>query len=217
MNICTRFKEARDKKGYTQKVLSEIANVEQQTISNIENNPHVQPKALNLLRLVRALDTTIEWIVLGEKPATYNLSKKELFRGIPVITWEEAGKSRNLSNNIKLSEDTEMLPNFCNAGVNSFSLIIKGDQMNANPGVRESFVEGDKIIIDPDVQHQNGDFVIARLKQSEEAFFKQYFYEDGRHYLTSLNPKLSNTIELNDDLEIVGVYVGLLRQRTRKT
>lgn len=191
-----------EEKGFSQAAYAEKVGISQPALNQILQGGTDKPRKIK--RMADVLGVSAAYLQYGDENFAI---PKEKFLGIPVITWELAATSPSVSN-LKLSGDTEMLYNYCNAGVNSFALTITTDQMNANPGVTASFVKGDKIIIDPDVKQVNGDFVLAKSKASQKAIFKQYFTENDKHYLKSLNPALSNVLENADEFEIIGVCVG---------
>lgn len=49
------------------------------------------------------------------------------------------------------------------------------------------FLENTLLIVDGDLDPQNGDFVIIALKENEDAIFKQVFYDGADIYLKPLN------------------------------
>lgn len=208
--LADRLAYIMDKQNLKQEQLAKDTGVAQQTISKLLKGKIKNPECIEDLSY--ALNCSAGWLRFGEKSNVGQIEYVD--QRIPVLSWEDIGNPCNDIINL-IHKETEMLPNIFNTGRNSYALTIQDDSMNPNPGVTNSFMEGDKIVIEPDMKHKSGDFVIARLKTSNEAFFKQYFYEDGKHYLASLNPKLNRSMEVNEDIEIVGVYVGMVRKHKK--
>ena len=62
------IKNAREKKGYNQKQLSELLNVSQPTVSDWECG-RKSPTRKNLVALAELLECSIDYLLLGERPA----------------------------------------------------------------------------------------------------------------------------------------------------
>ncbi|WP_254789119.1 LexA family protein [Azotobacter beijerinckii] len=72
-------------------------------------------------------------------------------------------------------------------GPRAFVLKIDGISMY-NPGGPVSFADGDHVVIDPDVDPLPGDFVAARLANSNRVTFKRLRQDEGEWYLEAINP-----------------------------
>ncbi len=86
----------------------------------------------------------------------------------------------------------------------AFWLKVAGDAMTAPVGT--SVPEGMLILVDPDLDAEPGKLVIARLRGSEEAFFRQWVEEGGQRYLKPLNPTYPKIL-FTEDYSIIGVVV----------
>jgi len=63
----TRLRDARDRKFWTQRDLSEATGVMEATISRIENGKYRRrPTKETLVKLATALDISLEWLAFGE-------------------------------------------------------------------------------------------------------------------------------------------------------
>jgi SOS-response transcriptional repressor LexA len=80
------------------------------------------------------------------------------------------------------------------------------------------FQPGDKVIIDPEVKPQPGDFVVAKRDDDEEATFKKYRVrnqdEDGRSVI-ELTPLNSDWPTLMIDQDNPGNIVGTMVEQRR--
>ena len=86
------------------------------------------------------------------------------------------------------------------SGKHSFWLQVVGDSMTAPTG--QSIPEGALILVDPDVQAENGSLVVAKIGDS--VTFKKLVRDAGKAFLKPLNPSYPVT-ELTGDHQIVGV------------
>jgi transcriptional regulator with XRE-family HTH domain len=62
-----RLKEARERKGLTQKQLSELVHVSDKAISNWENGTH-EPKLAEFETIADATDANLAWLLAGQEP-----------------------------------------------------------------------------------------------------------------------------------------------------
>lgn len=103
-------------------------------------------------------------------------------RKVPVVSWATAGLAHDygdLCNQLEEFVDTEC------RDPNSFALILEGDSMEPR------FLAGDRVVFAPNSEPRNGNFVVARLKESHGVMFKRFRRsgpEGQRIILESLNP-----------------------------
>lgn len=76
--IGQRIKEARREKGWSQDKLSEVIDVSPVYISRVERGS-TQINLNRLVQLANALDTSIEYLIIGTVPNTQNYLNKELY------------------------------------------------------------------------------------------------------------------------------------------
>nr|WP_274605082.1 S24 family peptidase [Pantoea agglomerans] len=125
---------------------------------------------------------------------------------VPVISYVQAGvwshecDARNLEGNIDYVFSTG------NFSQGTFALKIKGKSMEPD------FVEGDLILIDPELSPQPGDYVVAKNGE-DEATFKKYrargVTEDGKEIfeLVPLNEDFAVRSSAKEKFNIIGVLV----------
>jgi SOS-response transcriptional repressor LexA len=88
-------------------------------------------------------------------------------RPIPLISYVQAGVWTDVVDNYAPGDADEFLLTDLELSGNAFALEIKGDSMLTE------FKPGDRVIIDPAVAPQPGDFVVAKNGE-DEATFKKY-------------------------------------------
>ena len=88
----------------------------------------------------------------------------------------------------------------------TFALRVKGDSM-----VDENMVDGDIVIIERSATAENGESVVVRINQ-ETVTMKKLFIEKGGIRLQPANPGHDPIYITNDQIEILGIVTGVLRQ-----
>lgn len=158
--------------------------------------------------MAKILNINPSWILFGKVNYEIKSEQKRLLvrENIPVVSWTQAGQSCD-------EEDLRETHHFIDSNQLSdyaFALIIEGDSMSAPLGSKHTFPEGTHLIIDPKKEYKNKDFVLARMKSTHEALFKQYINEAGQAFLKSLNPAYP-PILINDDIEICGTLCATIK------
>lgn len=100
-------------------------------------------------------------------------------RQLPVLGLASAGK---LMENIQEANVREYVIAPGPTGPKAFALRIEGISMEPR------FQEGDKIVIDPDLEWKNGDYVFAIRTSDNHGTFKQLRCDEGEMYLCATNP-----------------------------
>lgn len=97
-------------------------------------------------------------------------------------------------------------------GPNAFVLRIEGFSMH-NPNDPVSFTDGDKVVIDPSKEAKSGDFVVAKLTNSDAVTFKRLRHEDGQWYLEAINPDWKpRYIHITEEWHICGRAMWKVQQ-----
>ena len=91
----------------------------------------------------------------------------------------------------------------------SYWLIVDGHSMTAHQGSGISFPEGMLILIDPNREYTNGNFVVAYCNEKQQTTFKKISIEPEGTFLVPLNPDpIYKRINISDEFcQIVGVAV----------
>lgn len=143
---------------------------------------------------------------VSESIARYANGNKvdDIFRGCPVITFEQAGLEHN--------DATEWMPCPVKHGKRTYILQVKGESM-FSPSGSKSFKTGDYIFVDPDRMPENGSLVIAKNTVEKEATFKQLIIDGGKCYLKALNRDWPERIvQIDGSTRICGVVICKLEQ-----
>ena len=104
----------------------------------------------------------------GTTAATMNTPPGSNARPVPVVDYITAGNWDTVTDPYPTGRGMEALMTERRISANTFALVVRGTSMEPE------FREDDKVIINPDVTPQPGDFVVAKLLEEEEATLKKY-------------------------------------------
>lgn len=161
-----------------------------------------EPKGESLVRLAKFFDVSEGYLVYGTELANTEKVSSTL-KGIPILSWVQAGMFTESIDHKILESADEWVQSAVRTSDNSFALRVRGDSMY-NPNGMPSIPEGAIIIVDPDLQPENGKIVVARLDGSDEATVKKLVIDGPQKYLVPLNPRWDH-IPINGNCSIVGV------------
>lgn len=189
-------------------------------------------EASNLTTTAKLLSVVPHWLATGEGPRTLQLEAHARARSsatadianttpavitgqrVPVLSSVQAGKWREIVDVYAMGGADSYLMACEPVGKHGFALTVEGDSMTPD------FQPGDTIFINPELQPNPGDFVVARNHKAE-ATFKRYrprgLNAAGIEYF-ELVPLNENHPTLRSDLtaiEIIGVVVEHRRSLRR--
>jgi SOS-response transcriptional repressor LexA len=151
----------------------------------------------------------------GREPFDQNVAPAPTeVRRIPIISYVQAGMMTEAFDPFVMGDGFETITTDLNLSGSAFGLIIKGTSMEPE------FKAGDKVIIDPAVSPQPGDFVVAK-NTDEEATFKKYRPRgtnergDMEFELVPLNDDFPTLHSERDHLHVIGVMVEHRKYRRR--
>lgn len=212
--IGQRIRALRRSKKLTQVQLAKIAGVSSPAVTEWEKDSYL-PKAASLDAIANKFGVTTEYILTGKgDPEAMQKGHSNVIpvspRMAPVLSWVQAGTMTNVES-VDMSQVEEWLP-LPDECTNCFYLKVQG--VSNSP----DFIEGDYILIDPDVYYSDvlsGDMIVVR--KFEDATFKKLVIEtDGARYLQALNPEFKpNIIPLDEDCHFVGQVVDCVRYTYR--
>lgn len=130
---------------------------------------------------------------------------------VPLISWVQAGDWVGVVDNYAPGVGEELIPTTIPVKRHTYALRVKGDSMT-NPNGWPSFPEGMIIIVEPEFDHEPGDFVIVK-NGDNEATFKQLVKDGTDWLLKPLNPRYPIKL-MPADATICGVvrgYGGIIR------
>lgn len=204
-----RIKERRKALKLTQMDLSRrMQGVSHAAISQWENDT-TKPNAENLLDLSTILNCEFGWLLRGSPNSSKSLSVIPYSpideMKLPIYDWQSLDKLKECDTTQLVDLTREYIMADFKKSKNAFGLKIKDDSMSPE------FKIGDVIIIDPDVEPQAGEFVIA--KYGDEFIFRKFkldndnSMESNNFILIPLNDDYGRLHSINVDLLIIGTMV----------
>lgn len=170
-------------------------------------------------QIAKALRCSVDWLATGIGPKDQGSSTKimvdpsqvaSIVRFVPLISAIQAGMWTEIVDHLAPGDAEEMIACHKNIGKHGFALKIKGKSMEPD------FKEGDLVLIDPDLQPNPGDFVVAKNSE-EEATFKRYrprgMNDKGEFYfeLVPLNEDFETMRSDRQSIQIIGVAIDHIR------
>lgn len=161
--------------------------------------------------LIEAIEKAFPgWLnLVDDRESASNLLPGPPLRGrVPVISWASAGQWEEIVDNSQPGQADDWIDTDAPIKRHTFALTVKGDSMEPD------FPNGSCIIVEPESQAENGDYVVVRQNGSE-ATFKQLVKDGSRVYLKPINPRYP-ILEMALDAEICGVVVEVVNRRRLK-
>lgn len=155
-------------------------------------------------------ETDLKKHLIAETPSEF---KRELpnKNTAPLISWVQAGELCATIDNYAPGDAEEWIGTSKQYSKSAFALRVNGDSMT-NPQSSTSITHGSIIIVDPEIQYENGYIVVAKFGEGEqEATLKKYVIEPPNRYLEPLNQKY-DPIKITEDCIIIGVVTETINR-----
>ena len=219
--LSDRLKQAMAASGIKQADLARACKVKPPSIHGWLNNKSKFLRGENLLLAAKALGVSQTWLATGEGSMhvvakSSNIAPAAIGRTqIPLIDYVQAGMWTEVSNPYEAGDGSEFLLTDLELSASAFALEIKGNSM------APEFNPGDRVIIDPDVTPQAGDYVVAK-NGGEEATFKKYRlrgHNDQGDEVFELIPLNEDYAPMRSDqqpIQIVGTMVEHRKYRKKR-
>lgn len=120
---------------------------------------------------------------------------------VPLLGWVAAGRP------VDLCEQRESVAVPANmVRKNTYALRVRGDSM-----IDDNIQDGDVIIIEKRETAENGQSVVAMIN-GEQVTLKRFYVESDGIRLQPANSQMSPIHLRNDDVQILGIVTGVIRQ-----
>ena len=209
MDIAGRLRAKMADAELNESQLGKKSAVPQPTINRILSGESESPRMSTIGKLAKALKVSPEWLMYGTGEEAFD-SNIETATGpnryyeYPEVSWVQAGVAAEAMVLFSVGDFVAMHPSDAWAGPNGFWLKVRGPSMTSSNGM--SFSEGMLILVAPGSDVESGQYVVAKLTDTNEATFKQFIWDSGKAYLKPLNPAFP-TVEVDDTWSVVGRVV----------
>jgi SOS-response transcriptional repressor LexA len=201
MSIHQLIRERRKALGLSQAKLAVLCGVTRTNVTQWETEGGTAPNREKQPLVASVLGLTVAQLMGGSE----NVQEGPEVRGrVPLISAVQAGNYKMHVDNLHPGDgEGERISTTVPVKRHTFALRVSGDSMEPE------FKEGAILIVEPDMDAQPGDFVIAK-NGDEETTFKQLMQDGGDWYLKPLNPRYP--IKPLGKASIVGVVRAVERR-----
>lgn len=171
-------------------------------------NAESLPRPAILQDLAKFLRVDAVWLQLGIKPSeggdsTYlrEIRRKNTH---PLISWIIAGQWEESVDPYSIDGIKDWFESDAHVMGKAFWLKVEGDSMTSMVGT--SIPNGSLVLIDTGRKAVNGNLVIAKLFNANEATFKKLITDAGQKFLKPLNPSFP-LIPIDENCKFIGVAI----------
>lgn len=219
MSVGTEIRKRRKALGWTLEELAGRVDSDTGNLSRIERGRQGANDEL-LRKIARALGCGIADLYAATEGVSNVVAAPVGMRRIPLISYVQAGAWTEAVDPYAVGHAFDWMLTDLDLSSSAFALEVKGLSMY-NPTSEDSFNEGDRVIIDPNVCPKPGDFVVAKNGENE-ATFKKYrprgMNAAGEQVfeLVPLNPDYESLRSDITHIRIIGTMVEHRRYRKRR-
>ena len=203
MSVNRLIRDGRKRLGLTEQQFAAAVGVSRGAVQQWEKPGGTAPKRANQPRVAELLGISVVELLSGGSNVGHGLD----VRGeVPLVSEVEAG-DYTVIDNFQPKGAFESVSVSVPVKRHTYALRVHGDSMVSDTG--DSFPEGSLIIVEPEMQAQVGDYVVA-LNTSNQTTFKQLTSDGGDLYLRPLNPRYP--------IKPVGTarIIGVVREFTKR-
>ncbi|OGT33641.1 MAG: hypothetical protein A3C44_00680 [Gammaproteobacteria bacterium RIFCSPHIGHO2_02_FULL_39_13] len=187
--------------GMSEAELGRVIGVPRATINRITSGRTPDPRASTLKAIAEYFNVTVDQL-LGNQPLFNGAESATLVSTsapIPIIHW---GDATHWENSIakQSTQNTEWISADPHLNTGKFALKVQGDSM------WPQFQENTVLIVDPNKEQKNRDFVIVHLKKNNEILFRQLLLDDKYKFIKAIND-IFPVIQLQNGDKIIGVVI----------
>lgn len=214
-----RIKTERKAKRLTQEELGRLVGVGKSSVSQWESGLTKNMDGTNMILTAKALGVSPDWLATGEgSKRIHDTSGAMVGSGamisniepgpqlggkVPLISWVQAGTASEVIDLLQPGEGFDWIETTCPIKRHTYALRVVGDSMTPD------FPEGVVIVVEPEMEPNPGDYVIAR-NGDDEATFKQLVKDGADYYLKPINDRYP--IKPLGNYHVIGVVRELVRR-----
>jgi SOS-response transcriptional repressor LexA len=166
-------------------------NIPPATLHKILTGKTLDPRISTLQALAHYFNVTVDELYTG-------IQEKAVTQSIPVISWSDCTEAKNMLETLTPS-NWENWITIETIAPHTYGLTTK-------PSMEPRFPKGTVLIIDSNIQAQDGDLVIVLYPNTREATLREYCSDGPTELLLSVNPNQPQET-LTKDINIIGVVL----------
>jgi SOS-response transcriptional repressor LexA len=183
--------------------LSKKTGLATTTIKRMLSSVDANPTLDSLCQLATFFDVSINQLI-GLEPHKNAFSSSAIqISQLPILSWQQISTWTANSDEIHNNSLQKMVITDVAVSQSAYALIMEGTSMEPK------FLDGHILICDPNVQPQNGNYVIITHSGNALPQLKQLLMDGSDWYVKSLNPAFNRTamVYLSEDFTIWGTVV----------
>lgn len=185
--------------GLTEAELARRTDVKQPVISRILNGDTENPRTATLESLANHFNISVSQL-LGEEPFPNQILQKQNGYLVPLLSLDLIKDWLIQRENITEHHAVKWIPTDATLNEKAFAIQLK------NRTMAPMLPNGSVLIFDPEVQANDGDYVVVETKNSETLLIKELVLDGSATYLRSPNPDIE-TIRVKNAYTILGVMM----------
>lgn len=192
--LVSNIKQLMQNLGIREAELSRLTSIPLTTLHKILSGKTIDPRVSTLQALADYFDTTIDELYSG---VLENKTQPKL-HSIPILNWEDCFQSKHCIKNLT--------PSNWNSWLTTEYLAPNAYGLTSKLSMEPRFPRGTTLIIDPELQAEDGDLVVVIYPSTEDATLRQLLKDGPNQSLLSIDgdPIKEN---LSEDIQIVGVVI----------
>ena len=182
--------------------LARKISVPRATINRLASGRTPDPRASTLNAIAAYFNISVDQL-LGKQPIfldNNHLVIANTHISIPIIEWKQTKNWENIITKLKPGEHFDWVMVDPSIDQAKFAIRINSESM------WPQFQMNTVLIIAPEKETKNRDFVIAHIQKSDEVVFRQLIVEDNYKFLKAIN-NIFPTIKFEDCDKIIGVVI----------
>lgn len=188
--------------------LARVSEVSRTVITNIFIMPNKGVMGDSAVKLAKALQCRVEWLITGEGPVT-----DDQITGVPVFKTTHLSKSTIEELLAQAQEFNEARRTPCPAGYKSSAFGIELDSTTNFDSCSKykKFEKGGTLFFDKDKTPSTGDLVLVKTSSESTPEIMEYTHAREMTFFSTLNdnlPESVRTIQFSEEMKVIGVNVG---------
>lgn len=204
-NIDRRMKEIGMK---TNVELSEKSGVSRTVITNIFMMPNKSVMGDSAVKLAKALQCRVEWLITGEGPVT-----DDEITSVPILSLRDLSETE-INTAIESARSISSSPKMpCPSGYSVSSFGVQLDSTHNFDSCKKynKFEQGGVMFFDHEAPLHNGGLILIQLSAGSTPEIMEFFKARDMGFVRSLNdnlPESIRTVEMTQDMKVLAVHIG---------